>query len=230
VLKWITDSFLLSNKDYLTPPQKIYMKISIIKLTWLVLFSTFASAAIGQYNWKLSKDEDGIKVYQSEVKHSKFKSIKVECTLEGTYDKLMAILNDVPNQKNWVYNNKNSSILKRVSASEFYYYSEIHLPWPMTNRDAIVHMKMNKDSLNRFLMISEAGVPGYTPEKSGMVRVPRSDISWYVTMPSAKTISIVYIFDAEPGGSLPAWVVNMFTDKGPYESFKKLSELLKRSA
>jgi hypothetical protein len=100
----------------------------------------------------------------------------------------------------------------------------------MTNRDAIVHMKMNKDSLNRFLMISEAGVPGYTPEKSGMVRVPRSDISWYVTMPSEKTISIVYIFDAEPGGSLPAWVVNMFTDKGPYESFKKLSELLKRSA
>jgi hypothetical protein len=205
------------------------MKISGIKLTWLFLFSTFASTAIGQYNWKLSKDEDGIKVYQSEVKYSKFKSIKVECTLEGTYDKLMAILNDVPNQKNWVYNNKNSSILKRVSASEFYYYSEIHLPWPMTNRDAIVHMKMNKDSLNRFLKISEAGVPGYAPEKSGRVRVPRSDISWYVTMPSAKTISIVYIFDAEPGGSLPAWVVNMFTDKGPYESFKKLSELLKRS-
>jgi hypothetical protein len=206
------------------------MKITSIKLATLVLFSTFASAAIGQYNWKLSKDEDGIKVYQSEVKYSKYKSIKVECTLEGTYDKLMAILNDVVNQKNWVYNNKTSSILKRVSASEFYYYSETHLPWPMTNRDAIIHLKMNKDSLNRFLKISAVSVPSYTPEKSGMVRVPRSDISWYVTMPSAKTISIVYIFDAEPGGSLPAWVVNMFIDKGPYESFKKLSELLKHPA
>ena len=204
------------------------MKITSMKLAGLVLFSTFASAAIGQYNWKLSKDEDGIKVYKSEVKYSKYKSIKVDCTLEGTYDNMMAIINDVVNQKNWVYNNKNSSILKRVSASEFYYYSETHLPWPMTNRDAIIHLKMNKDSLNRFLKISAVSVPSYTPEKSGMVRVPRSDISWYVTMPSAKTISIVYIFDAEPGGSLPAWVVNMFTDKGPYESFKKLSELLKR--
>jgi len=229
VLKWITDNTLLTNKDYLAIPQKIIMKVISIKLASLVLFSSFASAAIGQYNWKLSKDEDGIKVYQSEVSHSKFKSIKVECTLEGTYDKLMAILNDVPNQKNWVYNSKNSSILKRVSASEFYYYSETHLPWPMTNRDAIIHLKMNKDSLDRFLKISAVSVPGYAPEKSGMVRVPRSDISWYVTMPSAKTISIVYIFDAEPGGSLPAWVVNMFTDKGPYESFKKLSELLKRT-
>ena len=205
------------------------MKISGIKLSWLVLFSTFASAAIGQYNWKLSKDEDGIKVYQSEVKHSKFKSIKVECTLEGTYDKLMTILNDVINQKKWVYNNVNATMLQRIGANEFYYYSETHLPWPMTNRDAIIHLKMNKDSLNRFLKISATGVPGYAAEKSGIIRVPRSDISWYVTMPSAKTISIVYIFDAEPGGSLPAWVVNMFTDKGPYESFKKLSELLKRA-
>ena len=192
------------------------------------MFSSFAFPGIGQYNWKLSKDADGIKVYQSEVKHSKFKNIKVECTLEGTYDKLMAIINDVNNQKEWVYNNISSSILKRISSNEFYYYSKTHLPWPMTNRDAVIHLKMNKDSLSRFLKISAVSVPGYAPEKSGLVRVPRSEISWYVTMPSAKTISIVYIFDAEPGGSLPAWAVNMFTDKGPYQSFKKLSELLKR--
>ena len=75
------------------------MKVISIKLAGLVFFSFFSFAAIGQYNWKLSKDQDGIKVYLSEVKHSKFKNIKVECTLEGTYDKLMAILNDVPNQK-----------------------------------------------------------------------------------------------------------------------------------
>jgi hypothetical protein len=203
------------------------MKITSIKLAWLVLFSFFGSAAIGQYNWKLSKDEDGIKVYLSEVKHSKFKNIKVECTLEGTYDKLMAVLNDVNNQKSWVYNNISSSILKRISTNEFYYYTKTHLPWPMTNRDAVIHLKMNKDSLNRFLKVSSVSVEGYVPEKSDLVRVPRSNISWYVTMPTVKTISIVYIFDAEPGGSLPAWAVNMFTEKGPYESFKKLSELLK---
>jgi hypothetical protein len=126
------------------------MKIIKIKLAMLVLFSLSASAAMGQYNWKLSKDQGGIKVYQSEVSHSKFKNIKVECTLEGTYDKLMSVLNDVANQKNWVYNNISSSILRRISANELYYYSETHLPWPMTNRDAIVHLKMDKDSLNRF--------------------------------------------------------------------------------
>ena len=206
------------------------MKTPLIKFVCLVLCSVLAAEAICQYNWKLTKEKDGIKVYQSEVKHSKFKNIKVECTFEGTYDKLIAVLNNVTQQKDWVYNSKNSSILKRIGPDEFFYYTETYLPWPMSNRDAVVHLKINKDSLNRFLKISSVSVPDYIPEKSSKVRVPRSDISWYVTMPSAKTISIVYIFDADPGGSVPAWMVNVFTDKGPYESFKKLSEILKRPA
>ena len=102
------------------------------------------------------------------------------------------------------------------------------MPWPMSNRDAVVHLTMNKDSLNRFLKISAIGEPRLIPEKSGKVRVPRSSVSWYVTMPTAKTIHIIYTFEADPGGNLPSWMVNMFADKGPYESFKKLSEILKK--
>jgi hypothetical protein len=201
---------------------------SVLKISLLTLCLAIASTAFSQYSWKLSKDKDGIRVYQSAVAHSNYKSIKVECTMEGNYDKLMAVLSDVGHQKDWVYNNKRSYMLKRISPYEYYYYSETSLPWPMSNRDAAVHLKMSKDSFNRFLKINAVSEPNYIPEENGKVRVPRSDISWYVTMPTPKTISIVYIFDAEPGGSLPAWLVNMFADKAPYESFKKLSILLKR--
>jgi hypothetical protein len=198
------------------------------KLVCLFLFSTLLTIAVySQYNWKLSKDKDGIRVYESDVQNSNFKSIKVECVLQGTYDKLMAILNDVARHKEWIYHSKTSNILKRNSTRDFYYYTETSMPWPMSNRDAVVHLTMNRDSLNRFLKITATGVPDYIPEKSGKVRVPRSSINWYVTMPSSTSINIVYTFDADPGGSIPGWLVNMFADKGPYESFKKLSELLK---
>jgi hypothetical protein len=33
-------------------------------------------------------------------------------------------------------------------------------------------------------------------------------------------LHIEYIFKVHPGGSLPPWMVNMFADKGPYESLK----------
>jgi hypothetical protein len=204
------------------------MKFITVKITCLVLCSGFVSSVAGQYNWQLSKAKDGISVYQSAVKYSNYKSIKVECTLEGNYDKLIAVLNNVSGQKEWVYNNKASHIIKRVNPHELYYYSETSLPWPMSNRDAVVHLKMDKDSLNRYLKIMAVSVPDYVAEKSGKVRVTRSNVSWNVTMPTAKTLSIIYIFEADPGGSIPAWVANMFVEKGPYESFKKLGELLKK--
>ena len=190
--------------------------------------SGFVISVTGQYNWKLSKDKDGIKVYQSELQHSSYKAIKVECILEGSYDKLIAVLKNVNAQKDWVYHNKTAYMVKQVNPYEFYYYTEASLPWPMSNRDAVVHLKMDRDSLNRFLKIISVSVPDYLSEKSGIVRVTKSTIIWNVTMPTANTINITYIFEAEPGGSIPAWVANAFVDKGPYETFKKLGEILKR--
>ena len=204
------------------------MKFIIIKITCLFLCSGFVLSLDGQYDWKLTKSKDGISIYQSTVKHSSYKSIKVECTFEGTYDKLIAVLNNVSGHKDWVYHSKTSHIVKQVNPHEFYYYTEASLPWPMSNRDAVVHLKMNRDSLNRFLKVTSIGVPDYIAEKSGKVRVTKSTVTWNVTMPTTKTISIVYIFEAEPGGSLPAWVANMFADKGPFETFKKLGEILRK--
>lgn len=202
-----------------------------MKTTGIKLISCFVfcvSVAFGQSNWKLSKDKDGIQVYQKDSKNSGFKSIKVECTLEGNFDKLIGIINNVPHYKDWVYNNKTTSLLKRISPYEFYYYTEAYLPWPLDNRDAVMHTKITRDSLNRFLKVNSVAVPNYIPSKDDKVRIQRSDINWYVTRVSSNSIHIVYTFETDPGGNVPAWLVNSFADKGPYESFKKFGELLKR--
>ena len=204
------------------------MKLFIVKIICVVFCAGITSSVNGQYNWKLSKDKDGIKVYQSDLQYSSYNAIKVECTLDGNYDKLIAILKNVSGQKDWVYQNKISYILKQVNPYEFFYYTEASLPWPMSNRDAVVHLKMNRDSLNRFLKITSVSVPDYISDKSGKVRVTRSTISWNVTIPATNKINIIYIFEAEPGGSIPAWVANAFVEKGPFETFKKLAELLKQ--
>jgi hypothetical protein len=205
----------------------LIMKNFLIKSSLLFLFSFLFITGNSQYNWKLTKEKDGIKVYESSLKNSDFKAIKVECVMQGTYDKLIALLNDVSRHKEWVYNSKKSHILKKSSIYDFYYYTETTIPWPMSNRDAAVHLTIVRDSLDRFLKIRAAAVPDYIPEKSGKVRVPRSLVNWYVTRPTSSTLSIVYTFEADPGGSMPAWLVNMFADKGPYESFRKLGGLLK---
>jgi hypothetical protein len=207
--------------------KKLAMKTTMIHVLFFG-FSFLSIPAFSQYNWKLTKSSGGISVYQSPVSNSNYKSIKVECTLDGNYDKLLSVITNVNHYKDWVYNNKTAELLKTTSPSEFYYYSETSLPWPMSNRDAVIHTTITRDSHDGFLKITSVNYAGLVSEKSGKVRVPHSNISWYVTAPSSGTIHIVYTFEADPGGSIPAWLVNNFADKGPLESFKKLGQLLKQ--
>ena len=193
----------------------------------LVIGFLLAGPLGAQKDWSLVNNESWIKIYKSDMANSSYKRIKVECTVDGTIDKLVRILNDVNNHKNWIYNTKNAYIIKRVNASEYYYYTETSLPWPMQNRDAIVHIKLQRDDANHTLNIAAAGEPDYMPTIGSKVRVPRSANSWQVTVPAPNKIHIVYIFEADPGGHLPPWLVNTFVNKGPYESFKKLAEILK---
>src|SRR5215813_9447561 len=96
---------------------------SLVRSICTILFSFLCLFGSSQ-NWKLDKNKDGIKVYLAENPKSKFKSIKVECTLQGTYDRLIAVLTDIDHLKDWVYNTKTSYLIKKLSPNDLYYYTE----------------------------------------------------------------------------------------------------------
>src|SRR4051812_26071371 len=93
-----------------------------------------------QFAWKFHSEKEGIKIYTSEVAGSKIKALRVECTFQATLPHLAAVLMDVKNATDWVYKTKSITVLKEVSPSEIYYYSEISMPWPVSNRDFVAHL------------------------------------------------------------------------------------------
>jgi hypothetical protein len=198
------------------------------RFSLVLLFSLLLHAGFAQYNWKLEKEKNGISVYLSDMPGSKFKAIKVECTLAGTYAKLINTLSNVSQFQQWIYNNKLSKIIKQHSPHDFIYYSETHLPFPMSNRDAIIHVRIKTDSLPKFLTIAGSGEPDSFPEIPGKERVHHYKANWRVTMPTPQTLRINYVLEIDPGGSIPAWIANSFAEKGPYGTFLNLAELLKK--
>src|SRR6266498_770453 len=75
--------------------------------------------AFPQKDWTLVNNENWIQIYKSDMANSSYKRIKVECTVDGSMDKLVRILNDVNNYKNWIYNTKSAYIIKRLNANEY---------------------------------------------------------------------------------------------------------------
>ncbi|GAB3927763.1 START domain-containing protein [Mucilaginibacter myungsuensis] len=192
----------------------------------LIIITTNTSAQ----NWKLTTDADGMKIYMAEVAGSKIKAIKVELELNATQSQLVAVLMDANTCVEWVYGFKSSKLIRQVSPSESYYYAEVNLPWPAENRDYVAHLTATQNPDTKVVTIDAPAVLGFVPIKKGIVRVERSVGKWVISPLSADKIHVVYTLQLDPGGNIPAWLVNTFATQAPTNSFKKLKEQLKKPA
>ena len=200
------------------------------KYIFLPLLLAFVSGEVSfaQDNWALKMNTDGIRVYTKNLENSPYKAIKAVCTIQSTITRLTAVLLDIENSADWVYSTKKCSVLKVVSPTDLIYYSEIAVPWPVNNRDFIIRLKVSQDEKTKAVTVLGENKPTYLPENKNVVRIQRSFSKWVITPQPNGFLKIEYLLEVDPGGSIPAWLINMFATKGPYETFKKLREQVKK--
>lgn len=199
-------------------------------IIYAVLLLMGLQKASAQQNWQLSTETAGIKVFNSTVADSKVKALKVECEFNATLSQLVTVLLDVKTCPQWVYHTRSCELLKQVSPSELYYYSEISIPWPAENRDFVAHLIVKQDPETKVVYIDGPAVPGFVPLKKGIVRIDHSTGKWVLTPTANNHVKVIYTLQVDPGGNIPAWLVNMFAAEGPTQSFKALKLQLQKPA
>ena len=197
-----------------------------MRISTFLLFFFITLSGYTQTSWRLAKDKKGIKVYTGKNDSSSFKSIKVETVLQGSWKALSDVLIDVKRQPEWVYHSRKTEVIKKISGQEVLYYAETALPWPLNNRDAVVRMKISYDPVHLVGRVSSTSEQNHLPHKDGLVRVAYYKAAWEVKVLEGNKLGVTYYLQVDPGGSLPAAVVNMFVSSGPYETFNRLAELL----
>jgi hypothetical protein len=70
--------------------------------------------------------------------------------------------------------------------------------------------------------------PDYILPKQGLVRVKKSYCNWIMIPDGKKFITVEFTLFADPAGSIPVWLINLFSIYGPFETFKKLKTQLKK--
>ena len=209
----------------------ICTNFAVMYRTSLLCAFLFAAGFCGaQNNWKLKAESDGIKIFMAPVTGSRVKALKVECSFDATAARLVAVILDLDGCSEWVYHSKSNILLKRISPAELYYYSEVDIPWPANNRDFIAHLIVSQDKNSKVVTVDAPCVPDLVPEKKDIVRIRQSSGRWTIIPVNKTQVKIEYVLVVDPGGSIPAWIVNMFAAKGPMESFKKLKLQLQKPA
>ena len=189
-----------------------------IGATLLVFFQAILPLS-AQENCSLKKDSEGVKVYLCENEQRAFKTIIVELEVPATLSQYAAKVLDVENYFRWQDRIKDQKIVKQVSNTELYYHSEVNVPWPAADRDYIFHLNMQQDPESKVISMTLTEMPDFLPRKEGVVRVPYAKSLLTLTPISATRVSVRYVLDVDPGGEIPAWLVNMFAANTPWNTY-----------
>lgn len=177
--------------------------------------------------WELSKDNNDIKVYTRQYEGSKIKEFMAVTTVTAKMESLEALIDNVSDYPNWQANLETAKILKQVNQNEQYIYYTTDVPWPITDRDIVVHSKktVNKKGTVTYTISSS---PDYIKENDDFMRVRDAKGKWQFIPQKDGKIMVIDQFYANPAGSIPNWIINLFIVDGPYKTLTNLKKVVEQ--
>jgi hypothetical protein len=173
------------------------------------------------------KDKDGIKVYKVDRAGYNIKGYKVELIIEAEAARIRAFMMDFDHYTNWAYNHEASKTLVPLKNGVAVSYRRIGVPWPIDDREMICQVVLKNGANGSFSVRISPSTHPYAPTE-GLVRMTRFDEAYYITPLGGGKCKVLVEGVADPGGSVPAWLVDMFITEGPYESMKAMREALRQ--
>lgn len=177
-------------------------------------------------DWKLRKEDGGVKIFTRNIEGSPFEEFRGVVTISNTT--LTGVLDVIMDVKNYPKNFPNcgsSQVLEKKSKYDDIHYITIDAPWPVTDRDAIYEANTSfyDNGKRAFVKLTPRG--DYTEENKNYIRVHNGTGFWELEEVAPNTIQVVYQFHADPAGEIPAWVANSVIVMNPLKTLESLRKL-----
>lgn len=196
----------------------------------LLFISTMllAATSMNSSSWELKKDEDGIKVYVRTVEGSSFKEYKGETVLKNTtLTKVLSVIFDVENYDNLFPDVSDQKVVKQISKYHNVHYVKVSTPWPVSDRDNVTELEATVSDDGKSANISINARPDMVEKKKNLVRISAGKGHWELKENDDNSVSVLYQYHGNPGGSIPSWLANSFVVSHPFETLENLHERVK---
>ncbi len=180
----------------------------------------------GQEDWTLRQDKDGIKVFSRSTDRTNFDEFRATMELNQSIHSFLAVIMDIQNLDKWSYHVKNPRLLQQKEDSLQIYYTEVSMPFPFSDRDAVFMNSFTWKSDSSLLLIDIEVHPNYLKENENFVRIPFGKGLWRVKVTGQNQLNVMFQLQIDPGGNVPAWLANIFVTTTPTYTLKKLREII----
>ena len=193
--------------------------ICVLSFCWL-FFCANAQIPAGD-DWKLVDDKEYMKVYSRLTEKSKFKEIKMDVLIDAPCEKILDFISIASKFPEWIYSCSEAYSI-RIDNDIDTYYIRFDMMWPVSDRDIVQFSQTKKDPATGIYTIHTQAITGKIPEKENVVRVKDNRIIWNLIPLDPGRTRIIYYAISDPGGVVPAWLVNQVVTIGPRRTMDNL--------
>ena len=177
-------------------------------------------------DWKLRKEESGVKVFTRNIAGSPFEEFRGVVTITNT--SLTGVLDVIMDVKNYPVNFPNcgsAKVLEQKGKYSDIHYITIKAPWPVTDRDAIYEATTTFSNEGKRAQVKLTPRGDFEAESKEFIRVHNGTGFWDLEEIAPNTIEVVYQFHADPAGEIPAWIANSVIVMNPLKTLESLRSL-----
>lgn len=198
-----------------------------MKLSYLFILSIFISFNMFGQEWELQLENEKIKVYTKDGENDNIKSYKAVSTINFPAYEIYKVYIDFDNYNKWFEELDKIKLIDSSTSKTkdvYLYYSIIKFPFLFNYRDMVTELSIDKSVKGKYILKS---VPQKgEPENDDYVRLNKfyQNTELVQVNDSLTNITMEGKFDA--GGSVPAWLMNMFVVNSPLNSVENMEKYL----
>ena len=203
------------------------MPFNFKKLFFLLLLTGLSiSTGIAQEKkWELKSNKEGVKLYLHNT--GGIYEVKLVTSIKTSLSGLLKLFNEVDRYSQWGYKIGEARLIRRISPTEMIYYVRLDFPWPVSDRDLVIHSTLEQNPKTKVVTTKSVAEPWHVPRKKDVIRMTDAYTSWKLFPNDSGWLYIEYYIYSDPGGYIPDWLVNMAVDVGPVETIKSMRKILK---
>ncbi len=201
----------------------------------IVLIATFVlscgSLVAEEGEWHFVHGTEGIKVHKRIKAGSNFLEFKAIGNLHGEITKYMNVLLDTDKMPDWAPQCLEAQNIEIINEKEVIIYVACNGIWPIVDRDYVAKRTVISDPKMTTVRINiDLTENPNVPISNNRIHIPHLQCYWILKrIDSAHTQVKLHAF-VDPGGRLPAWLVNWGYRRIPYRFLKNLeAEIVEHS-
>ncbi len=189
------------------------------------LLASLSWSEIGPWELQDQNDDKDIQVFTRTVGDSPLKEFKGVTRIKADTTAFVSLLMDPEAATGWMHNVVEFKVEDSPSQTENIVYTVNKTPWPVTNRDAFIRSELSADA-NGVVTSTLTGVPDFKAGNDDYIRMPELKGSWVFAPMEGGMVEVTYQVHANPGGSLPDWLVNAIVVETPMNTLQNLHDVI----